>query len=83
MLFGLHNAPSTFMKLMNKVLKPFIGYFMVVYLDDILVDSRNEEHKPHLRRVFKVLREQQLYAKIEKYEFFTPQLYFPSICGFF
>jgi len=62
---------------MNEVLKPFIGHFVVVYFDYILVYNKHEEeHKQHLEQVFRVLRHYQLYAKMEKCEFFTPQLTF-------
>ncbi|XP_039053215.1 uncharacterized protein LOC120195204 [Hibiscus syriacus] len=70
MPFGLTNAPATFCTLMNKVLQPFLDHFVVVYLDDIVVYNKTlEEHVKHLRRVFQVLRENELYVKEEKCSF--------------
>jgi hypothetical protein len=57
MPFGLTNAPTTFMRLMDDVLRPFTNYFVVVYLDDILIFNRTwEEHMQHIQQVLGTLR---------------------------
>lgn len=77
MPFCLSNTLSTFMRLMNEVLKLFIRKFVIVYFDDILVYRIDkEEHIDHLRAVFGVLRKQKLYGKLEKYEFFVDNIVF-------
>ena len=77
MSFGLTNAPATFMTLMDSVLRPYLGKFVVVFLDDILIYSRSkEEHCEHLRMVFDLLREHKLYAKESKCEFFKTEIHY-------
>ena len=77
MSFGLTNAPAVFMDLMNRVFRPFLDRFMIVFIDDILVYSRSaEEHAMHLRLVLQTLREHQLYAKFSKCEFWLDQVAF-------
>ena len=70
MPFGLCNAPASFQRLMNKVFADNIGTFIAVYLDDILVFSRNiEEHWQHLRWALEKLREAKLYGRLHKLSF--------------
>ena len=77
MSFGLTNAPAYFMNMMNKVFMEFLDKFVIVFIDDILVYSKNEEeHKEHLRLVLGKLREHQLYAKFSKCEFWLKEVGF-------
>ena len=75
MSFGLTNAPATFSRLMNYIFVDYLDKFVMVYLDDILVYSKNEEeHAEHLRLVLEKLREHQLYAKYSKCEFWLSEV---------
>jgi cell fate regulator YaaT (PSP1 superfamily) len=77
MPFGLTNAPTYFMYLMNKVFMEYLDKFIVVFIDDIVVYSKNEEeHTKHLHMVLQKLREHQLYAKLSKCEFWLKQVLF-------
>ena len=70
MSFGLTNAPAQFMYLMNSIFMPELDKFVVVFIDDILIYSKNEEeHAEHLRIVLQRLREHKLYAKFSKCDF--------------
>ena len=77
MPFGLTNAPAVFMDLMNQIFRPYLDRFVVVFIDDILVYSRDEEeHAEHLRIMLQILREKQLYAKFNKCEFWLREVGF-------
>jgi hypothetical protein len=77
MSFGLTNAPTYFMYLMNKVFMEYLDKFVVVFIDDILIFSKMEEkHKKHLRMVLEKLRSNQLYTKFSKCEFWLMKVTF-------
>ena len=77
MPFGLTNAPAAFMDLMNRVFRPYVDQFVVVFIDDILVYSKDREnHNTHLRVVLETLRKEQLYAKLSKCEFWLNEVSF-------
>jgi hypothetical protein len=75
--FGLSNAPSVFMCLMNGVFREYMDNFLIVFLDDILVYSKSkEEHEKHLRMVLQVLTEHKLYAKLCKCIFYEKKIHY-------
>ena len=77
MPFGLTNAPAVFMDLMNRVCKPYLDKFVIVFIDDILIYSKSKsEHEKHLHSVLDLLRKEQLYAKFSKCEFWLKEVQF-------
>ena len=77
MLFGLTNAPTAFMFLMNRVFQPYVDQFIMVIINDILVYSNDrEDHDTHLRVVLETLRKERLFAKLRKCEFWLREVSF-------
>ena len=77
MPFGLTNARAVFMDLMNRIFQPYLDQFVIVFIDDILIYSGNkEDHEGHLRVVLQIMRENQLYAKFSKCQFWLDSVAF-------
>ncbi|GJY43347.1 putative reverse transcriptase domain-containing protein [Tanacetum coccineum] len=77
MPFGLTNAPAVFMDLMNRVCKPYLDKFVIVFIDDILIYSKTkEDHENHLRLMLDLLRKEKLYVKFSKCEFWLQEVHF-------
>nr|GFC67290.1 putative reverse transcriptase domain-containing protein [Tanacetum cinerariifolium] len=77
MSFGLKNTPAVFMDLMNRVCRPFLDKFVIVFIDNILIYSKNkEEHEEHLRIILALLQKEKLYAKFSKCEFWLDSVKF-------
>ncbi|GJX81190.1 putative reverse transcriptase domain-containing protein, partial [Tanacetum coccineum] len=77
MPFGLTNAPVVFMDLMNRVCKPYLDKFVIVFIDDILIYSKsNEEHEEHLKIILGLLKKEQLYANFLKCDFWLDSVQF-------
>ncbi|KAL2252742.1 UNVERIFIED_CONTAM: Transposon Ty3-G Gag-Pol polyprotein, partial [Sesamum indicum] len=77
MPFGLTNAPAAFLALMNRTFQEYLDHFVIVFIDDILVYSKDrDEHERHLRIVLQILKENELYAKLSKCEFWVNQVVF-------
>ncbi|GJV78725.1 putative reverse transcriptase domain-containing protein [Tanacetum coccineum] len=74
MPFGLTNAPAVLMDFMNRVCKPYLDKFVIIFIDDIMIYSKNkQEHKEHLKLILELLKKEELYAKFSKCEFWIPK----------
>ena len=75
--FGLTNAPAVFMDLMNRVFRPYLDQFVVVFIDDILIYSKSlQAHEEHLKIVLQILKEEKLFAKLKKCDFWLDRISF-------
>ncbi|GKE42328.1 putative reverse transcriptase domain-containing protein [Tanacetum coccineum] len=79
MSFGLTNISAVFMDLINRVCKPYLDKFVIVFIDDILIYSKDkEEHGEHLRLILELLKKEELYAKFSKFDFWLSKVQFLS-----
>nr|GFC02482.1 putative reverse transcriptase domain-containing protein [Tanacetum cinerariifolium] len=77
MPFGLTNVPAVFMDLLNRVCKPYLDKFVIIFIDDILIHSKDEkEHEEQLKAILELLKKEELYAKFSKCEFWIPKVQF-------
>nr|GFB54832.1 putative reverse transcriptase domain-containing protein [Tanacetum cinerariifolium] len=77
MPFELTNAPAVFIDLVNRVCKPYLDKFVIVFIDDILIYLKDEkEHEEHLKAIIELLKKEELYAKFSKCEFWIPKVQF-------
>ncbi|GJW91007.1 putative reverse transcriptase domain-containing protein [Tanacetum coccineum] len=77
MPFGFTNAPAVFMDFMNRVCKPYLDRFVIVFIDDILIYSKSrKEHEGHLKLILRLLKKEELYAKFSKCEFWLSKVQF-------